>query len=172
MLCTTPIFGLCSHCPSRSTLLCTLSFWGTLFCTTLWCTVLCIGSDSGFPFWSSVLCTTHHGHYASVQPFLGHCALQCPFLALCSARPLLGFALYCPSGALCSAMPFLGVVFFTLSFLGTVTTSALLGCCAFHFPSEALSLFSALLGHCAFHLSYGAVFCTAPLRHCILYCPS
>ena len=58
--------ALCSvHCPSGAFLL----------CTTLWCPVLCTGSDSGLPFWSSVLCPTHHGHYASVQPFLGHYAL-------------------------------------------------------------------------------------------------
>ena len=111
VLCTTPMFGLCSHCPSRSTLLCALPFWGTLLFTTLWCTVLCTGSDSGLPFWSSVLCPTHNVHYASVQPFLGHCALQCPFSALCSAQPFLGFALYCPCGAPCSALLFLGVVF-------------------------------------------------------------
>ena len=94
--------ALCSvHCPSGAFLL----------CTPLWCPVLCTGSDSGLPFWSSVLCPTHNVHYASVQPFLGHCALQCPFSALCSAQPFLGFALYCPYGAPCSALLFLGVVF-------------------------------------------------------------
>ena len=141
--------ALCSvHCPSGAFLL----------CTPLWCPVLCTGSDSGLPFWSSVLCPTHHGHCASVQPFLGHYALQCPFfgtmlctayLGLCSVLPLWGTLLF---------TALLGLCVFTLSFLGIVPIAAVLGCCAFHCPSEALYyllpfwgtvLFTTLMGQCS-----------------------
>ena len=142
---TVLLIALCSvHCPSGAFLL----------CTTLWCHVLYTGSDSGLPFWSSVLCPTHNVHYASVQPFLGHCVLQCPFSALCSAQPFLGFALYLPlwGTLLCTAL--LGRCVFTLSFLGTVPTTDFWG----------VVLFTAPLRYCIIYYSYGAVFCTAPLE--------
>ena len=79
VLCTTPMFGLCSHCPSRSTLLCALPFWGTF----------------GALYYSEMHCALHWLRLWTA--LLEQCALPYPSWALCFCTAIFG--------ALCSAVP-------------------------------------------------------------------